>query len=70
MLSLAQSGRPVLGGDLAARLNHISLPLELSKNIALLKCLVPKTIFGQVFGARAKTKFGNPKAPRAVSQGK
>jgi hypothetical protein len=37
--------------------------LGVSKKIKSLKCLVPKTVFGQVFGAGGKTNFWKSKSP-------
>jgi hypothetical protein len=42
--------------------------LGVSKKIKSLKCLVPKTVFGQVFGAGARTDFENPKVPPGGSR--
>src|SRR5262249_28003979 len=66
-VSLPQSGRPVIGGDLnrsetggGRRGWTICRGI---KNIKSLKYLGPKTVFGQVFGAGVKTDYENLKAP-------
>jgi hypothetical protein len=41
-------------------LDHISFAL---KNMKSINSLVSKTVFGQVFGAGARTDFENPKVP-------
>jgi hypothetical protein len=51
-------------------LDHNFVALEASKKIRSLKCLFPKTVFGQVFGAGARTDFGNPKVPPGGLAGK
>src|SRR5262245_21596905 len=48
----------------ASRVAHRALrlfaALEVPKNIKSLKCLIPKSVFGQVFGAGARADFENP----------
>ena len=57
---LTRDPAPVFVGTGSVRLDHILLP---SKNMKLIKSLVSKTVFSQVFGEGARTDFGNPKVP-------